>query len=89
MQHPCFFCGGAAHPATGHAYSETAIACRRCTLEAFSYVQGWTNHSVGRRRRDGSERVRTEHSFYEAATLWQRRGEEEETVLALFRTDSV
>lgn len=50
MQHPCFFCGGAAHPATGHAYSETVLACWRCTLEAWSWVRAHTN---GKGRRKG------------------------------------
>lgn len=26
----CFFCKGPAHPATGHAYSETCLCCARC-----------------------------------------------------------
>jgi hypothetical protein len=89
MDHPCFFCGGAAHPATGHAYSETVLACRRCTLEAFSFVQGHTNKSTGKKSRSGAVRPTTALSFYEAAVLWQKRDEEEEAVLALFSSTPV
>lgn len=35
----CFFCEGPAHPATGHAYSETCIACMRCYLEFFGWYR--------------------------------------------------
>jgi hypothetical protein len=65
MDNPCFFCGGAAHPATGHAYSETCLACRRCTLEAFRFVQSHTNKKAGRKH------ARTELSFYESAVLFR------------------
>lgn len=64
MEHPCFFCGGAAHPATGHAYSERVLACRRCTLEAFSFVRGHTN-----KKASGKKHTKTALSFYEAAVL--------------------
>jgi hypothetical protein len=70
MEHPCFFCGGAAHPATGHAYSERVLACRRCTLDTLAVVAAWTNRKVGRFRRDGTERVKTALTFYEAAALF-------------------
>lgn len=64
MDNPCFFCGGAAHPATGHAYSERVLACRRCTLEAFSWVRGHTN-----KKASGKKHTKTALSFYEAAVL--------------------
>ncbi len=69
MQTPCFFCGGAAHPATGHAYSERVLACRRCTVEAFIFVQGHTNKKAARRQRQGGE-FAAALSFYEAAVLF-------------------
>jgi hypothetical protein len=83
MVHPCFFCGGAAHPATGHAYSERVLSCRRCTLEAFSFVRGHTN-----KKASGKKHTKTALSFYECATLFQRRNEEEEQILALFPVKS-
>lgn len=61
MENPCFFCGGAAHPATGHAYSETCLACYRCTVEAFRWVQGHTG------RKAGKKHTQTAETFYEAA----------------------
>ena len=36
----CFFCHGVAHPATGHAYSATAIACGRCYREFLPWYRG-------------------------------------------------
>lgn len=63
MEHPCFFCGGAAHPATGHAYSERVLACRNCTHEAFTFVQSHTN------KRAGKKHTQTAMSFYEAAVF--------------------
>lgn len=83
MDNPCFFCGGAAHPATGHAYSATCLACRRCTLEAFRFVQGHTN-----KKASGKKHTKTALSFYEAAVLWKDREEEEAAVLALFPTEA-
>lgn len=70
MEHPCFFCGAAAHPATGHAYSPTCLACYRCTVEAFKFVQGHTN-----KKASGKKHTKTAISFYEAAVLFplQRR----------------
>jgi hypothetical protein len=59
----CNFCGGAAHPATGCQYTETMIACWRCTLEAWRWIKGHTNRK-GRRSRSG---VVPAVSFYEAA----------------------
>lgn len=41
----CFFCGGAAHPATGHAYSATVIACRNCFMEFFMWAKARINHN--------------------------------------------
>jgi hypothetical protein len=49
VQHPCYFCGGAAHPATGHAYSENVLVCWRCTLETWAWLQTFTNQK-GRRK---------------------------------------
>ncbi len=66
MDHPCFFCGGAAHPATGHAYSERVLACHRCTLEAFAFVRGHTN-----KKASGKKHMRTALSFYESAVLFR------------------
>lgn len=65
MNNPCFFCGGAAHPATGHRYSEHVLACKRCTLEAFRFVQGHTN-----KKASGKKHTKTALSFYEAAVLF-------------------
>jgi hypothetical protein len=36
-------CGGAAHPATGCAYTPTFVVCWRCTLEFAAWLQMWTN----------------------------------------------
>lgn len=82
MDHPCFFCGGAAHPATGHAYSETVLSCRRCTIEAFRFVAGHTN-----KKASGRKHTRTALSFYEAAVLFRTYEEEERSILGLFRTE--
>lgn len=65
MENTCFFCGGAAHPATGHAYSATVLACHRCTVEAFRFVQGHTN-----KKASGKKHTKTALSFYEAAVLF-------------------
>jgi hypothetical protein len=46
---PCFFCGGAAHPATGCQYTATVLACGSCTRQAWTWIKGWTNQK-GRRR---------------------------------------
>lgn len=70
MQNPCFFCGGAAHPATGHAYSPTCLACYRCTIEAFKFVQGHTNKKAARRQAKGGE-FAAKLSFYESAILFK------------------
>ena len=64
MEHACFFCGGAAHPSTGHAYSERVLACRRCTLEAFTWVRAHCNRTQGRKH------TKTALTFYEAAALF-------------------
>jgi len=69
MQNPCFFCGGAAHPATGHAYSATVLACYNCTVEAFRFVVGHTNKKAARRQSKGGEFAAT-LSFYESAVLF-------------------
>lgn len=66
MEHPCFFCGGAAHPATGHAYSERVLACRRCTQEAFAFVVSHTN-----KKASGKKHTKTALSFYESAVLFR------------------
>lgn len=65
MENPCFFCGGAAHPATGHAYSPTCLACYRCTVEAFKFVQGHTN-----KKASGKKHTKTALGFYESAVLF-------------------
>lgn len=51
----CFFCHGPAHPATGCAWSATAIACRRCTVDFWRWFRAMQH------RRWGGQ------SFYEAA----------------------
>jgi len=51
MEHPCGFCGGAAHGATGCEYGPNLIACWRCTEEAWVWVKAHTN---GRVRRSAS-----------------------------------
>jgi hypothetical protein len=61
MEHPCFFCGAAAHPSTGHAYTPRVLACYRCTVEAWSWVRDHTNKRSRKGRFAGT-------SFYEAAT---------------------
>ena len=35
----CFFCGGAAHPATGHRYTVNVLACRRCYEHFFRWYR--------------------------------------------------
>ncbi len=55
MDNPCRICGGAAHPATGCAYTPTFIVCRRCTIEGWAWIRTFT---AGKGRRRGS-------SFYE------------------------
>ena len=55
MNTQCFFCGGAAHPATGCQYTENVIACGPCTRTAWTWVKGFTNQKG---RRNGP-------SFYE------------------------
>ena len=62
MEHPCSFCGGAAHPATGCIYGPNTIACWRCTKEAWHWIKGHTNGNVRARRG-----VKPSLSFYEAA----------------------
>ena len=58
---PCRICGGAAHPATGCAYTATFIVCRRCTLEAWTKTRGLLAHINGKGGRKGLW-------FYEYAT---------------------
>lgn len=67
MDWPCSFCGGAAHPATGCVYTETMIACWRCTDEAWEWIKVFTNGRARRKRRDGIPTVKTKLSFFEAA----------------------
>jgi hypothetical protein len=45
----CRMCGGAAHPATGCAYSPTFIVCWSCTKDFWHWVKGWTDRK-GRRK---------------------------------------
>ncbi len=42
----CFFCGGTAHPATGHAYSTTALACRQCFVSFFSWYRARMHNPI-------------------------------------------
>lgn len=45
MNTPCFFCGGAAHPATGHQYTPSVLACRRCFESFFKWYRARVNHN--------------------------------------------
>lgn len=65
MDHPCFFCGGATHPSCSHRYTPTVVACKRCTLEAFTWVKGHCNRVAGKKH------IKTALSFYEAAVLFK------------------
>ena len=47
----CPTCGGPSHPATGCAYSETFVVCRRCTEEVWAWIRAFTNGKGGRRGR--------------------------------------
>lgn len=42
----CFFCGGAAHPATGHAYSERVLACGPCYREHMVWLKGRLHNPI-------------------------------------------
>lgn len=53
MNTPCRLCGGAAHPATGCAYTPTFIVCKRCTLEAWTKARGLLAHINGKGGRKG------------------------------------
>lgn len=53
MNSPCRTCGGAAHPATGCAYSATFVVCRRCVLEAWTKPGGLLAHINGKGGRSG------------------------------------
>ena len=43
MDNPCKDCGGAAHPATGCAYTPTYIICWSCALVRAKGLENWTN----------------------------------------------
>lgn len=67
-------CGGAAHPASGCQYTETAILCGRCVREIWIWVCKHTDtmKTVGRKptQEERKMRPRPERrlaSFYEAA----------------------
>lgn len=62
----CFFCGGAAHPASGCQYTERVIACGPCTRTTWKWVRQHVNKK-GRRPRNGQ---RPSVGFYEAASKW-------------------
>lgn len=49
VSHRCFFCGGAAHPATGHQYTARVIACWACAEEMLRWLAGWMSRK-GKRR---------------------------------------
>lgn len=59
----CFFCPGPAHPATGHQYTPTVLACASCTRDFFAWVRDRTNAKGARPRRPGAPRA----DFYAAA----------------------
>lgn len=42
----CFFCKGPAHPATGHAYSATVLACRRCFMSFFAWYRARMHNPI-------------------------------------------
>lgn len=63
MDNPCRTCGGAAHPATGCVYGPNFIVCRRCTVEAWRWIQTFT---AGKGRRRGP-------SFYEHVNVVDSR----------------
>jgi hypothetical protein len=44
----CFFCGGPAHPATGHAYSDTCMACGPCYREFLRFYRGRLANPIAR-----------------------------------------
>lgn len=46
----CFFCGGAAHPASGCQYTRGAIACGPCVREFWAWG---LQHINGKGRRNG------------------------------------
>lgn len=56
----CFFCGGAAHPATGCEYSARVLACGPCTRSFWKWMREWTNRAYKGRP-----------SFYDAAGRWR------------------
>ncbi len=64
MMTTCSFCGGAAHPATGCVYGERTIACRRCTVQFWSWLLSHVNKKKPKRR---AGRAEPSVSFYEAA----------------------
>lgn len=43
----CFFCKGPAHPATGCQWSESVVACERCTREFWRWFRGMQNRKWG------------------------------------------
>ena len=42
----CFFCAGVAHPATGHAWTSSALACRRCYLDFFAWYRARMHNPI-------------------------------------------
>ena len=63
VTHWCPLCEGVSHPATGCAYSPTFVVCKRCTLEACSWIQQWT---AGKGARKGL-------SFYDSIQMKAHR----------------
>lgn len=61
MEHPCFFCGGPYHDATGNKYTERVVACGPCAREFLKYVKQHVNRWASPKR----------PNFYEAAFKWK------------------
>lgn len=65
----CFFCGSpAAHPSSGCVYSDTAIACSRCTREFWTWMREHTNKRGKLTKVKGDKR---RSDFYAAAGKWK------------------
>lgn len=63
----CFFCGGAAHAATGCQYTGTALSCRRCTVDFWSWFQNHQYRGLAAAKAMGSP------PFYDAINAAPRK----------------
>jgi hypothetical protein len=57
----CFRCQGAAHPATGHAFTTDVLYCGPCTRTFFKWVREHTS------KRPSKRQFKTAARFYEEA----------------------